>query len=77
MYKLLVYSFAVVFNLRRYIKRFTAEMERTDFCNDQGVLNVMVHTGALGRELNTGGGRKGGSGDATTMTVWRHEDGRD
>ena len=34
-------------------------MTRTDFCNDQGVLNVMVHTGALGE----------------SPLLWTHEDG--
>jgi len=45
---------------------------------------VTLLTGALGRELDSGGGsgrggggRKGGWGEsaATTMTVWRHEGG--
>ena len=45
--------------VEKFLEKFTAEMTRTDFCNDQGVLNVMVHTGALGE----------------SPTLWSHEDG--
>jgi len=45
--------------VEKFLASFTAEMTRTDFCNDQGVLNVMVHTGALGE----------------SPTLWSHEDG--
>ena len=45
--------------VEKFLEGFTAEMTRTDFCNDQGVLNVMVHTGALGE----------------SPLLWTHEDG--
>ena len=45
--------------VEKFLEGFTAEMTRTDFCNDQGVLNVMVHTGALGE----------------SPILWTHEDG--
>ena len=48
-----------VASVEKFLAAFTAEMTRTDFCNDQGVLNVMVHTGALGE----------------SPTLWSHEDG--
>ena len=62
-----------------FLRRFTGEMERTDYCNDQGVLNVMVHTGGLGQLDVDGSGsgvlRAGRGGEELRMTVWRHEDG--
>ena len=59
--------------LEAFLGMFTSELVRTDYCNDQGVLNVMVHTGALGPNLAEGDGVGDGVGDG--MLVWRHEDG--
>jgi len=50
-----------------FLTAFTNELTRTKYCNDQGVLNVMTHTGGFRRARGYGGG--------TTQTTWTHEDG--